>query len=130
MDTPTVRSTRDVRTAPDPFDAADELVNLCPHEICLILEETEHVIPSTGVARCAEVRDVIRDMRLAGGEVPLVHTEYGEVKGLPEPTAGKLFIVSHLVAQQCPHRLDLVVPDRLVRNHDGVVIAARALARV
>jgi hypothetical protein len=107
-----------------------EVVNLCPHEIELRVGEAVVTIPSSGLARCAEEREELGLGAVGDTFVPLVRCRYGEVTGLPEPRPGTLFVVSHLVAQQLPQRRDLVVPDRLVRDERGVVVAAQALAHL
>ena len=107
-----------------------ELVNLCPHEIRLLLEHGEVVVEPTGLARCREEREPVGSLVTGAGDVPLVRCRYGEVVGLPDPAPGGLYIVSHLAAQHLPQRHDLLVPDHLVRNEVGVVIAAQALARL
>jgi hypothetical protein len=114
----------------DPVIEVREIVNLCPHEIELRVGAGVVRIPSTGLARCAEEREQLGLGTVGDALVPLVRCRYGEVTGLPDPRPGTLFVVSHLVAQQVPDRDDLVVPDLLVRDDRGVVVAARALARL
>mgnify|MGYP001598752857 FL=1 len=54
---------------------------------------------------------------LAG--IPLFVTVGGDVTGLPEPVAGTIYIVSLLVRQAVPHRLDVLSPGQLVRDSAG-----------
>jgi hypothetical protein len=62
--------------------------------------------------------------------VPVVRQSLGEVTGLPEQTAGTYLIVSRVIAAACPDRLDLLVPDNLVRDSDGRIVGCRRFARV
>lgn len=64
-----------------------------------------------------------------GSSVPLALTGLGAMDGFPEPRDGWLFIVSRAVAERSD-RTDLVVPDSIVRDEDGRVVGARALARI
>ena len=56
---------------------------------------------------------------------------YGEISGLPEPSADVIYITSLVVAQRAS-RSDVVSPDSgptAIRNENGQVIAVRALNR-
>jgi hypothetical protein len=57
-------------------------------------------------------------------------TVLGQVVDLPEPQDDTLYIVSRAVAEAARDRDDLVVPDNVIRDDQGRVIACRALARV
>jgi hypothetical protein len=111
-----------------------QLVNLCPHEIDLLLEDGSEVVlaPCAKPARAAMERTLDRVVRLDldGGpiEVPLSTVEMGEVTELPPPAEGTWYIVSLVVAYAHPERADLLVPDDLVRDEVGRVIACQALS--
>lgn len=106
------------------------LVNLTPHEIRLIPEAGgEAVVPPSGeVARCAVERRVIGHALCDGVTVPLHRTVFGAVQGLPAPRVGIVYVVSALVAQAA-RRADVVSVDDAVRDAEGRVVGARALAR-
>lgn len=56
--------------------------------------------------------------------------EYGHAYGLPDPHDGISYVVSLPVALALvPHRSDLLVPYREVRNASGTVIGCRQLAQ-
>lgn len=109
-----------------------KLINLTPHEITLILEGGELYIPPTGtVARCTTNRVTVGEVEIEGFKVPINKTEFGEVENLPQPEEGTYFIVSAIVAQaMAGKRDDLLIPDDAVRDEQGRIIGARALARI
>lgn len=59
--------------------------------------------------------------------VPVNRTVTGEVEGLPEQTLDWL-VVSRQVAEARPDRGDLLIVDETVRDEQGRIIGARALA--
>ena len=96
-------------------------VNLTPHAINSIDGPT---IPASGtVARLAVSVD---DVGMIDG-VPVVRTTYGEIRDLPNPTDGTIFIVSSLIAERS-NRHDLAVPNDLVRDTAGAIVGCRSLS--
>jgi hypothetical protein len=93
------------------------LVNLTPHPIRL----PDRVIPSSGIARCAEYTAVAADL----DGVPMVRRGYGAVLGLPDRCEGTVYIVSMIVRLLLPGRLDLASPGELKR--DGLTLVAQYL---
>ncbi len=129
-----------------------KIVNLTPHAIVLRAPDgTEHsFLPST-VARVA-VQSVPVDT-YADLPVPLVESKYGEVEGLPAaqppcPECGVrpgeerpynnhcsrihaepiFYLVSRIVKDRVPERKDVLVPDALLRDGQGRVVAAMRLS--
>ena len=105
------------------------ITNLTPHEISFVDSNDSVIqrIPSSGrVARCLVQRENIGSI----GGMPLNKTVFGEVDGLPEPKEGHIYIVSSLVAQACPERDDLYIPDETIRDRDGKIIGCRALTKI
>lgn len=83
-------------------------------------EDTPARLSMVAAARRAEVRD----------GVPVETIEYGHAYGLPDPHDGISCVVSLPVALALiPHRADLLVPYREVRNSSGTVIGCRQLAQ-
>lgn len=105
-----------------------ELINLTPHEVTI----NGCSIPASGIlARCSVNAVPGVPLVLPGGwEIPVEEVRLGAVEGLPEPRAGVAYIVPRLTADACPHRLDLYVPNGLIRGNDGVIIGAKGLAQV
>ena len=119
------------------------LVNLTPHAIHMVNMDNEIIltIPRSGqVARCETRRVMTGKIHITYdndiGELsittfPINKTEYGQVTGLPEPKAGTYYIVSSIVAQAVKGvRDDVLIVDDTVRDNEGRIIGARALARV
>lgn len=107
------------------------VINLTPHAINLTSgSEVREVPPSGMVARVSMTRETVGAVEVDGITVPIFRAIPGEVSDLPPPRQGMVFIVSRLVAEACRERDDLLVPDELVRDEEGRVIGARALARV
>lgn len=102
------------------------LVNLTPHAISIIGETKITVPPSGIVARCSVRREKVGEV----GRIPVNRTVFGDVEGLPDSRPSTYYIVSAIVAQACPDRHDLLIPDDTVRDDQGQIIGCRALATV
>lgn len=107
-----------------------QYINLTPHTINTQVTLQDGTIeyrafpPSGNVARCKVGQEEVGVF----GNIPIVRSTYGVVEGLPEPEpeAGHIYIVSTVVAQQCPDRADVVSPDTgptAIRNDKGQVTA-------
>jgi hypothetical protein len=59
--------------------------------------------------------------------VVLTAIKFGEVLDLPEPRCGVHFVVSAMVRQAVPNRLDLCSPGELVRDSAGQPVGCRGL---
>jgi hypothetical protein len=114
------------------------IVNLTPHPVVLIGDVGEVTIPPSGsVVRAREVREILGTVEVDGaGALPVLRVSYAEPEGLPEQLEPRtIYIVSALAAASIrAHRPDIadhffVVSD-IVRDSDGRVIGARALARI
>lgn len=104
-----------------------EFINLTPHDINYLGETPITIPPQAPAARCEVER---KQVGILGG-IPINATTFGEVQGLPAPKPGTYYIVSAIVAQACPERADLLIPDETVYDIvDGqkVVRGCRALA--
>jgi len=91
---------------------------------------TVTIPPSGQVARCATSRVQVDTVTVDGITVPVNRTEFGAVTGLPDPQPDTIFIVSAVVAQAVPNRPDVFIVDDAVRDDQGRIIGARALAHV
>lgn len=105
------------------------LVNYTPHaELVYRPEGRDHLtLPQVGNARCSEQYEVSGSF--PGTDLPCTVMRYGEVSGLPDPRPGVVFVVSQLVVNALPDRLDLAFPAGLVRDAQGSIIGFRHLAR-
>ena len=110
------------------------IVNLTPHALNLMPSgPTGPVVtipPSGQVARCAVDRVQVDTVTVDGISVPVNQTWFGEVSDLPDPQPDTIYVVSALAAQAVPERLDVFIVDDAVRDEQGRIIGARALAHV
>ena len=97
------------------------IVNLTPHNIVFRCEDEaigDLVFPASGkVARVTTTAKAV-------GEV-LSIIEYGEIEGLPKPTAGILYLVSGMLLSHTK-RLDVLAPDTsesAIRDSNGHIQA-------
>ena len=109
-----------------------QLVNLTPHKITIISTDGEtirEIAPSGTIARAAST--VVDDGAVDG--VPIVRTTFGQVEGLPEPDSETMYIVSSLTVSAARRSgrttEDLLIPGRMVRDEDGVILGCQALSR-
>lgn len=105
-----------------------KLVNLTPHALNIYDEDKMPVatLPAEPVpARVAVSRELI------GREfgVPIFRTVYGDINDLPEPETNTIFIVSLLVSQAVPSRLDVLSPGELLRDEKGQPIGCVGLTK-
>lgn len=108
-----------------------KIINLTPHELNLIIGDKEiRILPSGIIARCEVTRQQTDSIMFNGVEIPINKTVFGRVENLPEPKKDTIYVVSSLVAQAVPYRNDAFIPDDTVRDEQGRIIGARALARV
>lgn len=85
---------------------------------------------SGSVPRCATTRVQVGTVTVNGVTVPINRTQFGDVDGLPAPALDTFYIVSALVAQAVKGtRDDVLIVDDAVRDDQGRIIGARALAR-
>jgi len=89
--------------------------------------EVKAVFPPSGqVARVKPERIKVAEIN----GIPVYHTSFGVVEGLPEPQPGTIYIVSTLVLAATKNRNDLVAPDTspasAVRDDNGRIIGVRA----
>ena len=110
------------------------IVNLTPHTLNLMpAGPTGPVVtipPSGRVARCAVDREQVDTVTVDGITIPVNQTQFGAVSDLPAPRPNTIYVVSTLVAQRVPGRRDVYIVDDAVRDDQGRIIGARALAHV
>lgn len=111
-----------------------KLVNLTPHALNLMPSGPAGPVvtipPSGQVARCAVDRKQVDTVTVKGVTVPVNQTQFGAVSDLPAPRPDTIYVVSTLVAQAVPGRRDVFIVDDAVRDDQGRIIGARALAHV
>ncbi len=123
----------DASTTSAPVDQPTEvrLVNLCPHDVVVVLDHGQLVLrPDGPPARCVVERVHAGDIRTDGWTVPVVESRVVQAPVLPDERSGILLIVSRMVAEAVPDRSDLVFPDGLVRDEGGTVVGCSGFARL
>ena len=106
------------------------IINLTPHALNLIADSKTITIQLSGqVARCSVDRVQVDTVTIDGVTIPVNRTQFGAVTDLPDPQPNTVFIVSSLVAQAVS-RADVLAVDDTVRDDQGRIVGARALARV
>ena len=105
-----------------------KLVNLTPHRITFVREDGPNLAfePSGIVARVTATTVRVGDF--CG--IPITHTVYDEVCGLPDPEEGTVYIVSSIVAHAVPEREDVFIPNESVRDESGRIVGCRSIAHV
>ncbi len=102
------------------------LVNLTPHDINIIVEDDLDIrIPMCeNPPRTSHTRRRVGDV--AG--IPLNRVEFDKTKDIPAKKEDTYHIVSRVVAESCPERDDLLVPDETVRDANGKIIGCTAFS--
>lgn len=100
------------------------IINLTPHEITFMGNETI-TIPTSGiVARVAVKREQVGTLN----GLPICRSVLGQVENMPEPKADTVYIVSAMVAQAVKgKRDDIYIVDDTVRDESGRIIGCRGL---
>lgn len=108
-----------------------KIINLTPHALNLLVDGKEIVVPPSGtVARAATIRQQVGTINVDGVDVPVNKTVFGDIDGLPDPQPDTIYVVSMLVAQAVPDRDDVFIVDDTVRDDQGRIVGAKALAHV
>lgn len=107
------------------------IINLTPHDICILPQsgaelQNQRIIPPSGtIARCDT--EEVHCGTIDG--IPVYHTTYGQVHGMPEPVKETVYIVSYVVARAlASSRHDLVIPAGFERDEKGNIIGCHAFS--
>lgn len=116
-----------------------KLLNLTPHPITFLDANNNVVLELPGCDNPPRAREKRkREGSVCHAEFAAIHTtdiplnkvELGEVENLPNVSPEYYYIVSRIIAEACPERTDLFIPDETVRDENGRIIGCRALAQV
>ena len=127
-----------------------KLMNLTPHAVTILDEEDNVILELPGCdnpPRAKEKRErkgsvchakfaaihteeIWNDANYVTIDIPLNKVELSEIENLPDVSLEYYYIVSRIVAEACPERTDLFIPDEIVRDENGRIIGCRALAQV
>ena len=110
------------------------IINLTPHALNLMPAGPDGpsvtIHPSGKIARCAVDRVQVDTIAVDGLSVPVNKTQFGAVSDLPDSQPDTIYIVSAMVAQAVPDRPDVFIVDDAVRDDQGRIVGAKALAHV
>lgn len=103
-----------------------KIINLTPHKVTIIKEDGTLIqeLKSQGIARLTQQTIRIGEIN----NIPLTHTIFGQVEGLPMVQDGIYYIVSRMILENCIDRKDLLVPNEVVRDINGNIIGCKSLA--
>jgi hypothetical protein len=103
------------------------IVNCTPHTITVIRKDGSSLVitPSGNVPRCSTTSSEVMDL----DGIAVVRSVFGYIVDLPEPKDGTWLVVSRIVLNAAPARLDLLAPGELVRGADGQPIGCKGLSR-
>jgi hypothetical protein len=106
----------------------DNVVNLTPHDINVIMDDgTTVILPksSNTSARCSEyVLHTFTDIL----PVNVVSKKFGDTENLPNYKEGTYYVVSAIVKSANPYRMDLLLVNDTVRNDAGQIVGCKTFA--
>lgn len=112
-------------------------INTTPHDINLMLETGNVVIPPSGLSfRVAADSEVVRTEQIEGHAVEVRARVFRDVivfdgeeeVPLPDEQEGVFYIVSRITAEALPERTDLRMVDGTVRDESGRIIGCTGLS--
>lgn len=111
------------------------LINATPHTINIVGADWEISIPTSIPAPRVEMETAVVGHYHVGDplfpkRIPIRNSMPGKVVGLPGFSSGVKFIVSRMVAEACPDRNDLLVPDGALRDESGRIVGCTGLAKI
>ena len=116
-----------------------KIINLTPHQVTLVGEGGEKdFLPSGLIARAKSKAVPVDCIEVDGSTVEVRERQFGAPillegdKEVPFPdfTNDVYYIVSKILAEACPLRGDLLIPDETVRDENGRIKGCRAFARL
>lgn len=109
-----------------------KLANCTPHKITLFpgIDDIMIALEPTGVVpRVTTLSTLDYVITLDDGvQIDVWKSVNADLFDIPPYDPDTINIVSQLVAASCPNRKDLVYPNDLVRNDEGVIIGCKSLA--
>ncbi len=108
-----------------------KIINLTPHDVNIVGDDGEVILsikPEPTPARAKASTIKVGAIEVEGKTIPLTTTRMGEVEGLPPEEEDTILIVSRIVAEACPNRHDLLIPNESVRDEKGRIVGVKSLA--
>ena len=106
------------------FPEMRKIVNLTSHTINFMEWDNTIIasIPSSGVARAAQHRQIVDTIVADGITLPIARYSYGDVQGLPDPMTDTIYIVSEIMAQAVLEREDVFIVEDDLLDENGCII--------
>lgn len=104
-----------------------DIVNMTPHPINLLDEDNnpiQTIAPSGDTIRLSQEEQVVDSI----DGVDVLYITFSASDSLPEPIEGTYFIVSALVANAYPERIDFLMVAGTVRDENGRIAGCTAWA--
>lgn len=105
-----------------------KFVNLTPH-VLNIYDEDKMLITSLNPEPVPARVSVERKMISREMGIPVFATTYGQVENLPSPVQGTILVVSLMVSNAAPDRVDVLSPGELLRDGSGQPIGCIGLTK-
>ncbi len=106
--------------------------NLTPHQVVVSpsgdLTQTLTLESEGSPSRVTVNRTVITYLQVDSLAIPIHAVHYDGVPDLPDEVEGTFLVVSRLVAERFLKRKDLLIPDELIRDDSGTVVACQSLS--
>ena len=100
------------------------LKNMTPHTVT-ICDDAGTILKTIESDGCIRLQAVVQQAGEVDG-VRITCTKF-LADSLPEAEEGVFFIVSQMVKNACPNRIDFLVPTEMVRDADGRIIGCKSL---
>ena len=106
----------------------NKIINLTPHPVVILGDngQTIATIPVSGlIARCNVKTETVGDLN----GIPVTETVFESTGLLPEQMDGVFYVVSRITLLNYRDRKDLVTPNEVIRDRDGIIVGCKSLAR-
>lgn len=108
-----------------------DIINLTPHDINIISDNTIRTITKSGKIARIDSRSVLL---MHVDNIPVNKTVFGDIIDLPDPKPDTIYLVSAMVLDKVVNRSDVFSPDTgpdsVVRNDSGNIIGVKFLRTV
>lgn len=104
------------------------IINLTPHNVNIYKNDEIfiRIAPEDVPARVSFKNVTVDDL----DGIPVSKIVYSDIKGLWPQREDTIYIVSRMVADRCPDRQDLFVPNDFVKDEYGNTIGCRSLTKI
>lgn len=107
-----------------------KILNYTQHPIVIFSKSGNPIqLPRHGTARCSITRKIVSTINIAGEQIIVNETRFGDAGGLPEERDDTIIIVSNITANVLrKFRKDIYTVDEPVRDERGIIVGCRSLS--